>query len=371
MYEAGIASQGFLATDYRGYQYISSMRWGVTIAIVMSIAAATLLVNACRKSTHGRFPAPTPMPVPIPLDFPTPVYDFEQYPVTEEGFALGRKLFHENRLSKYLDVTCGSCHQQHAAYTTFDHDLGHGTNHQHTTRNVPVIFNMAWQHEFEWDGRVPSLQEQMLSCLVASEKMDMQEGEAIAMLGGQAEYRELFGKAFGDENISGERIASALAQFVASLVSADSKYDRVKKGDAVFNSSEALGYALFQQHCNSCHAEPLFTDLSYRNNGLTINPYHADYGRMEVTGRREDSLKFKVPTLRNVMLTGYFAHDGRFVAVSEFLNHYSAGIVPSPTLDPLLAGGIPLSNLEKFYLQEFLFTLTDSTLISNPKFDAP
>lgn len=339
--------------------------------IVLGIAMGALFINSCRKSNRSRFAAPTPMPVAIPPGFPEPIYDFARYTVTEEGFALGRKLFHDDRLSKHLDVTCGSCHQQHAAYTTFDHDLGHGTNHQHTTRNVPVIFNMAWQHEFEWDGRVPSLQGQMLACLTASEKMDMQEGEAVAMLGGQSEYRELFGKAFGDENISGERIADALAQFVSSLVSADSKYDRVKKGDAVFNSSEALGYALFQQHCNSCHAEPLFTDLSYRNNGLTINPYHADYGRMEVTGRREDSLKFKVPTLRNVMLTGYFAHDGRFMAVSEFLNHYAAGIESSPTLDPSLAGGIPLSDLEKFYLQEFLFTLSDSTLIGDPRFDAP
>jgi cytochrome c peroxidase len=155
------------------------------------------------------------------------------------------------------------------------------------------------------------------------------------------------------------------------IVSAGSKFDRVKAGQATFNASEQNGYEIFQSKCESCHKEPLFTDLSFRNNGMELNTVHNDFGRMEITGNKNDSLKFKVPSLRNIALSGYYTHDGRFSAFSAVLNHYSDGIVNSPTLDPALANKIPLTDLEKFYLQEFMFTLSDSTLINNPDFSKP
>ena len=206
--------------------------------------------------------------------------------LTEEGFALGNKLFHDHILSKNSDVTCSSCHQSHAGYTTFDHDLGHGTNHQHTARNVPVIFNMVWQKEFEWDGTTANLTDQPLACMTAPEKMGEQVNTVIQKLDTSATYKQMFGAAFGDESITGDRIAKALTQFVASLVSAGSKYDLVKKGLGTFNASEQSGYDLFQEKkCNNCHTEPLFTDLSYRNVGLDLDPFHLDFGRMRVTPR--------------------------------------------------------------------------------------
>ncbi len=193
----------------------------------------------------------------------------------------------------------------------------------------------------------------------------------INKLNADTVYKRMFGEAFGNESITRERIMLVLTQFTGSIVSANSKYDRMKKGQAAFNASEQSGYQLFQQKCAACHSEPLFTDLSYRNTGLEINPFHADYGRMEITMNAEDSLKFKVPTLRNVMLTSYYGHDGRYPAVSQMLDHYSEGINDGPTLDPLLKNKIPLTDLEKFYLREFLFTLNDSTLISDPRFAGP
>lgn len=328
---------------------------------------STAIVSACKKSDATRRKV-TPVSFTVPDGFPSPAYNFEQNPVSEEGFALGKKLFHDNRLSNGIDVTCSACHQQEAAYTTFDHDLGHGTNHQHTRRNVPVIFNMAWHTEFEWDGRNKSLNEQMLACLTAPEKMGGQISAINENLKNDTAYSRMFGEVFGDANITNDRIADALSQFVVMLVSNNSKYDKVKKGELEFNSSESGGYELFKTKCGSCHAEPLFTDLSFRNNGLVSTPFHIDFGRMEVTGSAADSLKFKVPTLRNIALTGYFAHDGRYISIGQLLDHYSQGITPIPTLDPSLQGGIPLTALEKFYLEEFLRTLSDSMLVSDPRF---
>ncbi len=146
------------------------MKLQFTILICLLITAGIITVNSCRKSSFERFEPPTPISFNVPEGFPQPQYTFQNNPLTEEGFQLGRKLFHDSRLSKNIDVTCGSCHQQHAAYTTFDHDLGHGTNHQHTRRNVPVIFNMVWHSEFEWDGKNTNFEEQAMSCLLASEK---------------------------------------------------------------------------------------------------------------------------------------------------------------------------------------------------------
>ena len=332
------------------------------------MAAGGAIIISCKKSDAGR-KRTTPISFTIPDGFPEPTYNFNDNPITEEGFALGKKLFHDNRLSSHADVTCSSCHQQQAAFTTFDHDLGHGTNHQHTRRNVPVIFNMAWGKEFEWDGKIERLMDQPLSCMTAPEKMGEQVGTVAAKLSADTSYRRMFSEAFGDANITSDHLAKALTQFVVMLVSADSKYDKVKRGEASFNTSEQNGYDLFKAKCASCHAEPLFTDHSFRNNGIGTTAFHVDFGRMEVTGDPADSLKFKVPTLRNIALTGYYAHDGRYIAVGQLLDHYSSQIEQIPGLDPLLQNGIPLTGLEKFYLQEFLNTLSDSTLINDPRFE--
>lgn len=337
----------------------------------MLIAAGAVIINSCKKSDYKKYNFPRQINFEVPTGFPGPVYKFENNPLTEEGVALGRKLFYESRLAKFNDVACGSCHQQHAAFTQFDHDLGHGTNHQHTTRNNPGIFNMVWHTSMQWDGGVPGLFSQIAACITAPEKMGETLNDVASKLSGDPAYKRLTGEAFGDENLTGERIQKALTQFVATIVSANSKYDKVKRGEAQFNASEQSGYEIFQSKCVSCHKEPLFTDFSFRNTGLEVNPSHPDYGRMEVTGNSSDSLKFKVPSLRNVGFTGYYAHDGRFIDFSQMIEHYSEGGISSPTLDPLLQEPMNLSNLERFYLQEFLFTLDDSTLISDPKFAEP
>ena len=155
------------------------------------------------------------------------------------------------------------------------------------------------------------------------------------------------------------------------MISGDSKYDRMKAGKATFNIYEESGYKLFQANCVSCHQEPLFTDFSYRNNGLKLNDFLKDFGRMRITNKNQDSLKFKVPSLRNVFLTFPYGHDGRFTSINQVLEHYSTGIQDSHSLDPLLKNKIPLTATEKFYLTQFLATLTDSTFINDKGFAEP
>jgi len=184
-------------------------------------------------------------------------------------------------------------------------------------------------------------------------------------------YPSMFHAAFGDPEITSQRMLLAITQFVGSIVSYNSKYDKVKRGEASFTEAEQNGYALFQQKCATCHTEPLFTDLSFRNTGLPISAQLKDIGRMRITNRKEDSLKFKVPSLRNVFQTFPYGHDGRFPSVNSVLNHYSDGVQDGPNVDPLVKNKIPLSLVDKYYLSQFLFTLTDSVLLKDKRFAQP
>jgi Cytochrome c peroxidase len=346
------------------------VRWTI-ITIIIFFVLGSILVNACKKSGDENDSGPHPLSFTVPAGFPAPVYQFEGNPLTEEGFELGRKLFYDGRLSKDGNFPCASCHQQFAAFATFDHDLSHGFNNQFTTRNSPGLFNIAWIPELHWDGGINHLEVQPLAPITAPNEMAEDINNVISKLQQDAEYKRLFKVAFGDETINSQRMLLAITQFVGSLVSADSKYDRVKRGQARFTEAEQNGYAIFQSKCTGCHVEPLFTDNSFRNVGLPVDPVLKDYGRMRITNRPEDSLKFKVPSLRNVALTFPYGHDGRFSAVTSVLDHYSDGVQEGANVDPLVRGGITLSNFDKFYLGEFLKTLTDSAFIHNPRFAQP
>jgi len=190
----------------------------------------------------------------------------------------------------------------------------------------------------------------------------------ISKIKDDGEYRNMFRSAFGDDHINEDRIFKALTQFVINLVSADSKYDRVKRGQATFTPQELNGYNIFQSKCTTCHAEPLFTDYGFRNTGMPVDPLLNDYGRKRVTGNPSDSLKFRTPSLRNLELTSYYGHDGRFTLVRDMIHHYESGVQAGPTLDPSLSGGIPLTTIEENDLIFFLRTLSDSNFLNNPRF---
>lgn len=315
--------------------------------------------------------AVTPMRFDIPKGFPAPQYKFQNNPLTKEGFALGRKLFYDGRLSQDGNFPCASCHQQFAAFATYEHRLSHGFNNQFSFRNAPGLFNIAWQKELHWDGGINHIEVQPLAPITDPHEMADNLNNIIVKLKKDPQYKKMFTAAFGDALINSQRILKALAQFTGTMISANAKYDKVKKGNAVFNQYEQKGYDIFRQKCASCHQEPLFTDLSYRNTGLEVDTTLFDYGRMRITGKKEDSLKFKVPSLRNVYLTFPYGHDGRFSTISDVLDHYSSGVVSSSTVDPLLKNGIALTDNDKFYLISFLGSLTDSSFVEDKRFSQP
>ena len=219
---------------------------------------------------------------------------------------------------------------------------------------------------YHTDGGINHIEVQALSPLTAPNEMAEEIDSVLNKLRKDAVYKKMFKNAFGSDSVNSQKMLKALAQFVGTLVSSNSKYDRVMRKEEAFNSSEQHGYEVFQAKCADCHKEPLFTDNSFRNNGLIINPYLNDFGRMRITGEPEDSLKFRVPSLGNAGVTQPYMHDGRFYSLSQVVEHYQTGIQQSSTLDSSLVNGIEFTPKEKYDLVLFLGTLTDSTFLKDP-----
>jgi cytochrome c peroxidase len=342
------------------------------LTILFLLAIATSLVYglaACRKNSNPNDLAWVDQE--IPAGFPLPSYTFQDNPLSKEGIELGRKLFYDGVLSLDGNFPCASCHQQIGGFGTFEHDRSHGYNGSHTLRNAPVLFNMAWQTSFHWDGEFKSLHDEAAQPINGHIEMAETFNGVIDKLQKDPDYRNAFKKVFRSEFIRPEHIQKALAQFTGSIISANSKYDRVKNGQAAFTLQEQNGYLLFQANCASCHTEPMFTDYSFRNIGLPVDNFLNDYGRWRITNDPGDSLKFKVPTLRNVYISSNYMHDGRFNTLAQCINHYRFGVQPSTTLDPLVANGITLTNSQASDLILFLRALTDSSLLSDPRYSQP
>jgi len=303
-----------------------------------------------------------------PSNFPAPVYQFIDNGVTNDRFQLGRKLFYDPILSLDNTISCGNCHLQKAAFSHVDHDVSHGINNLLGTRNAPPIINLAWHTNFFWDGGVNHLELQPVNPIQNPVEMGDTLAHVISKLNSSTSYKMLFNEAYGTDSITSQLMLRALAQFMAVLVSANSKYDRVMRNEngTQFTTEESNGLAIFRQKCSSCHSEPLFTDLSYRNNGL--DSVFSDLGRGLITLDQNDNGKFKVPSLRNISVSYPYMHDGRIKTLSKVIDHYSSGIKSSPTLDPLLTNGILLSAQEKSDLLSFLQTLKDDTFLNNPAY---
>ena len=289
--------------------------------------------------------------------------------MTPAGFALGRRLFYDPLLSHDGSVSCASCHQQFAAFAHLDHRVSHGIHGVNGRRNTPALFNLAWQPDLMWDGAVHNLELQPVAPISNPVEMGSSLAEIVGKLQADPRYPLLFERAFGSPGIDSQRLLRALTQFTGTLVSDHSRYDRYLRGETPFSAREKQGLALFRAHCSGCHAEPLFTDFSYRNNGLDAAP--RDAGRQTISGKAEDHGRFRVPSLRNVALSSPYMHDGRYDSLEQVIDHYASGIAASPTLDPSLAAGIPLSPAERDALVAFLDTLTDERFVHDPRFAPP
>jgi cytochrome c peroxidase len=308
-----------------------------------------------------------------PANFPKPVYDFKKNPVTKEGFLLGKMLFYDPALSADRTVACGNCHQASAAFANLGSAVSRGINNCKGTRNAPPLFNLAWQKQFMWDGRINIVHDVPVNAMTNPCEMGNTIDNAVTALQANPEYSERFKKAFGSNKITGDVVLKALAQFTVIMVSANSKYDKYIRHEAggTFNETEQAGYVLFKQKCEACHTEPLFTDLSYRNNGLEETSI--DIGRDSLTHQPADRGKFRVPSLRNIEITGPYMHDGRFYSLKDVLQHYNSGIKKHANLDKafMLNGkaGIAMLPVEQTQIIAFLKTLTDVNFINDRRFN--
>lgn len=324
---------------------------------------------ACKRHKGGPEPS-TVMSPAVPQGWPSPVYTGT---ITQPGFTLGRKLFYDPILSRDNTISCSACHQQFAAFSNYGHPLSHGIDGLFGTRNAPGLFNLIWNTSFMWDGGVNNLEVQPLAPLANHVEMDQDLTELLTELSADPNYRSMFNSAYGTDEVTTQRILQSLAQFMAMMVSSNSKYDQVMRGDpgVTFTAGEQRGLELFRTNCSSCHPEPLFTDFSYRNNGLPFDATLQDSGRYSITHDLNDVRKFKVPSLRNCFITSNYFHDGRAGDLFNVFDHYIGGIEQSSTLDPLLQNGIPLTLNEKYDLWAFLKTLTDTPFVNNAAYAFP
>lgn len=295
--------------------------------------------------------------------FPTPVYDLNQLDFSYNKFNLGRTLFYDPILSVDSTVSCGNCHEQVHAFAGHGGALSEGVFGQLGTRNSPSITNNAWIPKFMWDGGINHLEVMPIAPITNPVEMNETLENVLVKIKRSTKYQSLFKKAFGNESITDQQMLKALSSFLAMIVSDQSKYDKVMRGETTFSSTEQTGFDLFNQKCASCHSGAMFTDFEYRNNGL--DQTFSDIGRGLITQNPQDYGKFKTPSLRNIELTYPYMHDGRFYNLNQVLDHYSTGIQQSATLDPSLQNGIALTSSEKTALIAFLKTLTDYKLLTN------
>lgn len=308
----------------------------------------------------------------VPINWPQPHYSFERNPIDSSKIYLGRALFYSSLLSRNNKISCASCHSPYASFAHTDHALSHGIDDKIGSRNAPALVNLAWSNSFMWDGAINHLDMQALFPITHPLEMDETMQHVVEKLQVNKPFPKLFYAAYKDSSITGERVLKSISQFMLSLVSAESKYDSVMQNKSEFTLQEKNGYRLFKMYCASCHPEPLFTNYTFQNNGLAVDEQLQDLGRMKVTHAAIDSLKFKVPTLRNIEYTYPYMHDGRFKNLTQVLVHYSSGITQSSTLaNQLKKDGIPLSPNERVDITAFLLCLSDKKFIFNPSNDYP
>lgn len=345
---------------------------------------------SCHKNTEPEISPiykPTPYEIAIPFGFPTKLNIPENNPMTYEGIELGRYLFYDSRLAGRSDEgkykTCVSCHiQEHAFIIGLPRPHPFGIDGTPTHHAMLPLINLVWNPgTYGWNGSVPSIEEDVLGVITDPSEFNSSYQAVEKAISGIPGYPALFEKAFGTKEVTVDRIAKAIAQFVRTLISADSKFDKYLRGEIQLSASELNGFVLFTTeegadcfHCHGGAGNPLFTTHLFYNNGKdTIFNDPAD--RYSVTGDPMEHGSYKASTLRNIEFTAPYMHDGRFNSLDEVIDFYSHNLQWSPYIDPLMHhianGGTQLTPNEKDDLKAFLLTLSDTSFINNPDFGKP
>lgn len=332
-----------------------------TFVTTLILTSFLILVGSCKKDPASPQHNYTYDPIPYEVTFSPhfPILEIPEInPTTVAGVQLGRRLYYDAELHPDGLHSCASCHVQENSFTSDGDILPH--------------LNLGWNTKFLWDAKIQGT----LEDIMLFEVRDF-FGTDVDRLQNHPDYPRLFFEAFGDEEITQENAAYAIAQFQRTMISDQSKYDQViSQTSGVFlTDAELNGFDIFfteRGDCFHCHGGILFTDNLMHNNGLDAQP-RAGYGA--ITGEPFDMGKFKTPTLRNIALTGPYMHDGRYETLEDVLNFYSEGVHFSETIDPLMKfvhqGGIQLTDTEKQDLLAFLHTLTDSSYIDNIELSDP
>ncbi len=293
--------------------------------------------------------------------------------MSDHGATLGRVLFYDTKLSLNNVVSCASCHHQSKAFADPDR-FSSGFDNRKTSRNSPAIANLRFARHFFWDAEATILEEQVLMPIKDHLEMGMESLEDLeAKLKLVDYYPALFEKAFGSPEITSDRISKSMAQFIRSMSSFNSKFDKGQANDfSNFTPLELAGKDLFfswGSSCSSCHGGDAFTSGENANIGLDL--VYSDNGVGALSGNDRDNGMFKIPSLRNIALTAPYMHDGRYQTLEEVIEHYSSNVQSHPNLDWRLNQSMNFTDSEKQALLAFLHTLTDEEYISDPKFSNP
>lgn len=317
---------------------------------------------ACKKE-HAAIPdnntGLTPYSISYPIFFPVLALPAGN-PMTLEGISLGRQLYYDTIMSND-GRACASCHMQAESFSK-------------SSVNSLTHVNLGWSKTFLWKGGVEgTLEDAMYFEVTEFFKTN------IARLNQQPGYRAQFRKVFGADSITPRLAANAMAQFVRSVTSFNSRVDRYMRHEIILSFEELNGLYIYNSEkgeCFHCHSLGLYHDNTYHNTGLDSVYTSLNRGRFDVTGNTEDIGKFKTPTLRNIAITAPYMHDGRFATLEEVIEFYNSGVNHPPNLDPIMtkpsfAHGLQLTAQQKSDLLAFLRALTDSTFLSNPAYAHP
>lgn len=375
---------------------------GYRFSVVMVLV--TLFITSCHPDPKpsGK---PTPYQIVIPKYFPTDIRIPADNPMTVEGIALGRYLFYDGRMSGRNSpdslMSCGTCHLQSRSFECgIDNPKfigGHpfGITGIKTPHVMLPMMNLVFNNNgYFWNGMINSsnpnpnqrtLEDIVFMGVIAPHELQGDSVRTVNMIKSIPGYPDLFLKAFGSNKVTFKNISRAIAQFIRTLISSNSKFDKYLRGEVALSDDELGGLGVFTTenggdcfHCHGSGGNPLFTTNLYYNNGKQSDFTGANddiRDRFHVTGDPMDIGAYRAPSLRNIDLTGPYMHDGRFKTLDEVLDFYSTGVVASPYISPLMhhvnTGGVKLTPPQKVMLKAFLMTLHDDDFLVNPKFAKP
>jgi cytochrome c peroxidase len=307
----------------------------VAVFLMLSLWSISMRPENVQTGSVG-FAAPPGLP---PIPWP------EDNPYSPARFELGKILFFDGRLSASGVESCAFCHEPDHAFSGAT-PLSRGVNGKTGVRHAQTLINRAWGKSQFWDGRAPTLESQVLFSVTNPDEMGMTTDQVVQTIQGIKGYAPFFAAAFGDDAITFERIAKAIATFERTVVSGNSPYDRYLAGDkSALTKDQKDGLDFFNKkgECAECHSGPNFTNEKFANLGIGMDETHPDPGREAFTKKRGDLGKFKVPTLRDLARRAPYMHDGSVKTLGEVLDIYARGGLPNPNLD---------TRLTPFYLDE-------------------